>query len=852
MALRDMSLSVIIGAKNALSGELKRLEGDLGGVEGKLRTSAAETADFNAQWEQTINTVQMAGAALAAAGAAVTAVMGKATQMAMRQEDAEKRLGVIYGDNADQLIEYAAALQQQTRYGDEAIIETAAIGATYRNLRKDIEPAIEAALHMSEAYGMDLVQAMHMLGRASSGMVGNMRRVGIMVDANEVKARGMAAVYETIAEETQSAAFQTESASKSFDQMANAAGDVWESIGMALLPAVVDLSPRVIALAEGAQELAQTPLGESAIQWAAGLGMAAVAAGGVMMVLPSLVAGWGYVSAAATVAWAAMTGPVGLAVIGIGAVAAAIYGLVTATERAERAQMAQWESMEAGAVTSTEALKEMREHTRGIADDLRDAGDEADTMADKLEAARAAYVGEVFDERARIIEREAALEDALARQRKEHGEQSRQALEAENRLLEEQQKLKLLDLELAQEQRRIAAEGREGENLWGNEEAQAQIRAEIDAIAALKAEFAELEQRRMANARAIEDLEIASDGLATTTAGLTTETQALADAHEKASDAAESHARTERDAARDVERAADRIADAERTVEEAVEARARAIEDANRRVADAQRAYADAVVASEERVADAKDRAARSVESAEKRVARIREQLAGLDAPALTEAQRKEQRRMELMQELAEAEASVNEARVQGKQDVEKAEQDATRMVEDAARRVMDAERAKIDAVEQGNKRIEDARRRWAEATEAHAIAEEKANERIGDSLKKLTQDYERLAEAREKAGYPSGAPAAGTPQAPQTQAPPRVPTGAHAVPAQHWRAGPMPRYAPQAAGAGAGGGRIDVYLHSDGTFVLNTAKNRAGDIIGSANGQQAVLHLVRDAFARQ
>src|SRR5690554_2506966 len=151
MALRDMSLSVILSARDRLSGALQAVEGRLGGLEANLRNSAAETAEFNSKWEQTIHVTQTAGMVIAGVGAAITAAMGKATQAAMVQEDAERRLGVIYGENADRIIELAAAYQQQTRYGDEAIIEAAAIGATYQNLRKDIEPAIEAAVNMSEA-----------------------------------------------------------------------------------------------------------------------------------------------------------------------------------------------------------------------------------------------------------------------------------------------------------------------------------------------------------------------------------------------------------------------------------------------------------------------------------------------------------------------------------------------------------------------------------------------------------------------------------------------------------------------------------------------------------------------------
>jgi hypothetical protein len=58
----------------------------------------------------------------------------------------------------------------------------------------------------------------------------------------------------------------------------------------------------------------------------------------------------------------------------------------------------------------------------------------------------------------------------------------------------------------------------------------------------------------------------------------------------------------------------------------------------------------------------------------------------------------------------------------------------------------------------------------------------------------------------------------------------------------------------PQAAfaGAGAGGGQIDIYLHTPPDFVVNTAMGAADRIVGSANGRPAVVRIVRDMFARR
>lgn len=836
-----MSLSVILSAQDRLSGALQTVEGRLGGLEANLRSSAAETAEFNNKWEQTIQVTQTAGMVIAGVGAAITAAMGKATQAAMIQEDAERRLGVIYGENADRIIELAAAYQQQTRYGDEAIIEAAAIGATYQNLRGDIEPAIEAALNMSEAYGMDLVQAMHMLGRASGGMVGNMRRVGIMVDAADVKARGMTAVYEQIAKETSNAAFATDSASKSLDQMRNAVGDLWESLGFALLPSLREGSAFVKDFAERAIEFANTPLGQTAVQWAAGLGLVMVPIGGLLLALPTLVSMWGTVAASAATAWAAMTGPVGLAIAGVVALTVAIYGIATAADRARQAQEGALADLEAGALTSTEALERMREQTRGLSGELRDVRDEADDTAQSLRDLQGAYDQELDSQVAKSFERIIRLQDQRNLAVERYGEQSKQALEAENRLLEEQQKRILL---LIAETERAPVSGT-GRTAWltPNEDLQAQR----DAIHELQVQYAALDDERRAVLSATEELGAEEGELSAVTRELTADENALADAHEKAGEAADAQARAERDAARDVESATQRIADAERAISDAVEDRAQRVEDADRRVADARQALADAHESAADRIANAEERAARGVESAEQRVARIRKQLAEIDAPRLTEAQRKEQRRKELQAELQEAQQDLVDARTEGEKIVADAQKQASKMIADAQTRVADAEVARARAIEDANRRVEDAQRRRADAVQALALAEERASERIAAAIKKVTKANEDLAEAQGKvnATRPSGVREGGQPQAMPVPIQP-----VYVAPREEARY--IPQVAPMAGASAGGGDRVDLYLHSDGGFVLDTARNAAGQIVGSVNGKNAVVHIVRDMFARR
>ena len=213
-----MNVAVTVSAVDRLSGPLKGMGKSMMALETNLRSASAQGALFNARWAETIQLAQRAGAVMTGLGVAILAVAGKSVQAAMVQEEAQDRLNKIWGEGAAELGKFASEMQKQTQFGDELTLSTMAIGATYKNLKPVMEEATKTAMNMSVAYGMDLVQAMHLLGKASAGQVGMLSRYGIIVDKAKVKTEGMSAVYEAIANETKHAATQTDNASKSFDR----------------------------------------------------------------------------------------------------------------------------------------------------------------------------------------------------------------------------------------------------------------------------------------------------------------------------------------------------------------------------------------------------------------------------------------------------------------------------------------------------------------------------------------------------------------------------------------------------------------------------------------------------------
>lgn len=838
MALRDMTLSVLISAKDGLTAPLRNIDGKLGELEARLRSGAAAQADFNAKWQQTINLASTVATGMAMAGAAIAAGAGKAVQAALEQEAAEDKLRKIVPERAAALIELAAAMQKVTRFGDDEIMAAQGIGATYSALRPVLEQATKTALNMAEAYGMDVVSAMHLLGKAAAGNYGMLGRYGIMIDKVAVQSKGMAEVFRAIDEETQNVAFTSESGAKSLAQVTNALGEIAESVGGALLPALKTVTPLVQSLAEHAEAFANTGVGRAITVVAAGLGAVMLALAPLIYLLPTIVAHWGAVAGAATAAWAAMTGPVGLAIAGVAAVGAGIYALVDASNRQKQAHEAAFARLTSGAVDSTAALEQLRAELRGLHDDEAAGGK---GLPRTPEGVAAAYEAESEEQQIKRNERILQLQRERNLAVAVYGEKSKQALEAENRLIEEQQrKIALMIDQLKQ------SPWYTEKKVWRQSE---ETTAVQEAIERLQGSFRSLEDSRRTVMQWLEALAAEEGDLSAVTRELTDDEKALTDAQKAAADAATEQGRAERDAARDVQDAAARVTDAEESIAEAYQDKARRVQDANRAVADAERDLADAIVAGEDRIKQAKQSAADAEQSAAERITSIRERLAELDAPELTPAQRKEKQRADLLKELAKAQEELAATRAKGVEDIRKAEDAAARMVEDAERRKADAVRARADVEAAADKRILEAYKAREKAVEALARTEERANERIAASVDKVTKANEKLAEAQAKVG---GGRASGVGAVPGGSAP--VATPVPVQPVYYPVAAPQPRVMPQAAfaGAGAGGGQIDIYLHTPPDFVVNTAMGAADRIVGSANGRPAVVRIVRDMFARR
>ena len=169
-----------------------------------------------------------------------------------RQEMAQKKLEQALGGTSKALLEQAAALQQVSIFGDEAIIEQQGFLASLKFTEDQIKTIIPVAMDLASATGMSLESAVRNTAKTFSGMAGELGELvpqirtltkEQMMAGDAVKIMGDLFAGQALA--------QADTMTGSIEQMSNAIGDTAESIGSVIAPAVISLAKGFKGVAEG-------------------------------------------------------------------------------------------------------------------------------------------------------------------------------------------------------------------------------------------------------------------------------------------------------------------------------------------------------------------------------------------------------------------------------------------------------------------------------------------------------------------------------------------------------------------------------------------------------------------------
>ncbi|GEM_PF-5805146 len=156
----------------------------------------------------------------------------KSIELYFKQEAAEKRLTIAYRKNAQALIDYAAALQQKTAYGDEDIIEAEALIAAFIREEDSIKKLTKATLDLAAAKGMDLKTAADLLTKSVASGTNALSRYGLEIKGAAGSAERLESAVKAVNDAFGGqAAAQLDTYAGKVQAISNAWGDLREKFG---------------------------------------------------------------------------------------------------------------------------------------------------------------------------------------------------------------------------------------------------------------------------------------------------------------------------------------------------------------------------------------------------------------------------------------------------------------------------------------------------------------------------------------------------------------------------------------------------------------------------------------------
>lgn len=721
----DQASSVIAAVKNPLAG-----------LQVGLDAARRSASTFDQQWGALAGTATSVGTALSVASGAVLGALGLAGKAFADAEEGSANLTAIIGGNSQALIDNASAIEQLTKFEDDAIVSATAVGATFMGLRDTLSQAQVAAVNISQVYGTDLSTAMMMLGKASEGQIGALRRVGIMVDASAFKARGMQAVYEEIGKEFNNAAFTASGLAKAFGQAKNAIGNMAEAVGGALAPGLKIIGSGLKAVSEAATAFIGTPIGQAMVVVGSGAVIAAGSVGALLLVGVKVAQAY-HAAQAALLAFGETE--IGMQVAAKAVTAAmwlqslSVDGIVVSL-RAANASMAMTGAASVG-LAAKQGLAAAGSWLLNAG--LKALSVQGAILAGVFRIAWAALFGPIGIIVAGIAAISAAVWFLTSRHR------------AAQKAAEEQ----------SATQKQLAEEGK----LATEKAAAATDEAATAAQDAADAKLALADAEKEYN-RAVEDqprtardvansLRDAKEAVVDAQQGIaeqaTDAAEKVTDAQQDIADAHEDAAKTARTSARSIEDAERRLADANSDAADRVEDAMEGVEDSYKRAEKAARNLADVERDSDKAVDKTEKRAAERIEDAQERLQDLLNKQAGVEE---TPEQRMARDIADAREELAKAETEGSQEIADARQSAADAVLAAQEQLADAQDAVAKAEEARVKAEVDGRRAIADAERALADARVAAAEAEKAAAERVQKAEEALTKARQENEKARHDA----------------------------------------------------------------------------------------------------
>ena len=216
------SMQELANAAKSAGSETSTLTGTIGGMVAAYVSVEAILKAVSAAWDLVVSTMK---AAITAAGEAEEADAALNAALAAQGNAVPEVTSAYQG--------YAAALQQTTRYSDDALTSAEAILAQLGNVGPaEMQKALDATTKLAAGLRIDLSQAAEMVAKAAEGQTTALRKAGVLVDETAAKTGNFGLVLDAInAKFVDTAAIMGNTFTGRIAQMGNAWDNVLESIG---------------------------------------------------------------------------------------------------------------------------------------------------------------------------------------------------------------------------------------------------------------------------------------------------------------------------------------------------------------------------------------------------------------------------------------------------------------------------------------------------------------------------------------------------------------------------------------------------------------------------------------------
>ena len=230
-------------------------------------------------------TLTSAGVAMATFGVVALAGLGKAAQAAeeehaalLRLENSIQNMPELAGASTAAFLEQAAALQDTTKFADDATVSAQAMLGTFHLTEQQITNLIPLVQDYAAKFGVDLVTASKQVGRAVSGSAGALTRNGIVMDEAAFAADHYGTTLAALRENAGGfAAQEGQTLSGQIAILKNNMMDLAEGVGVGATAAFSDMAGAVKFLSDRFDDLdpaAQSAIGQ-VLTWGA-VGLTAV------------------------------------------------------------------------------------------------------------------------------------------------------------------------------------------------------------------------------------------------------------------------------------------------------------------------------------------------------------------------------------------------------------------------------------------------------------------------------------------------------------------------------------------------------------------------------------------------